>query len=124
MKNDEDLVIFYHIQQGIYCVLDAIDETGQFDFSMLKKYIEDDENGLSSEASLGRFLDVEQMTKICFQVCQDIDASRLILLSVDDYNEAIKNASDLSELKKNLKSYGNSLVNIDRKRGFFKRIFS
>lgn len=79
----------------------------------------------NSDERIGPFINLEYLQKFSFSLCQRLDASQIVLLSVDSYNEAVEKSSNVNELMDQLSHHGDILKNIDNdgKKGILDRIF-
>lgn len=134
---DETIVGIYHffqprIHEGnppMYYLLHLLDHRGILDReTALKVY----RTKVSEEVDrdheiIGPFESLEQLNQYAFALCEEINAPRVSLLSVAEYNLLLENSHDLINLAIDIKSKGNILENIDReektKNGFFSKIF-
>ena len=78
-----------------------------------------------SDERIGPFINLEYLQKFSFSLCQRLNASQIILLSIDSYNEAVEKSSNVNELMEQLSHHGDILKNIDSdsKKGILDRIF-
>lgn len=78
-----------------------------------------------SDRRIGPFINLEYLQKFAFALCQRLDASEVVLLSIDAYNDAVEKSTDVEGLIQHFKHNGDVLKNVDSnsKKSFLDRIF-
>ena len=75
--------------------------------------------------TVGPFISLETLNQYAFALCEDLNAARVSLLSVQEYNTLLENSQQASEFHRDLLEKGNVLENIERKKkGLLSRFFS
>jgi len=113
-----------------YYLIHVFDEHGIIDSEYLHKvYFEihgDPNLGLPSNY-IGPFKDMVELNQYSFRVCDQRNASKINLFSVNDFNATLGEVSNVEELKELLARSGNSIENISKtgkKSGLLGKIFS
>ena len=119
--------------QAFY-LLYLLDEKGMLELEAAQKiYLESFKPEMSmdellvdfNKSKIGPFESLEKLNQFAFQLCEVLNASKVSLLSVSEYNTFLENAQNASDFHKDLLEKGNVMENIDRKKkGFFSRIFN
>ena len=76
--------------------------------------------------TVGPFQNIEEVRRFSYLLCQRLNSSKIRLLSVDDFNNAIRNSSSKEELMSSLISVADHLENQDqgRSQSFFTKVIS
>lgn len=115
-----------------YYLLYLLDEKGLLDrASALKLYEERFKSSLASSDEqtnglkmIGPFESTDQLSQFAFQLCEELNAEKVSLLSVQDYNTLLENSHSASDFYRDLLQKGNVMENIERKKkGFLSRFF-
>lgn len=134
---DETIVGIYHYFQPRahegnppqYYLLHVLDHRGVLDHEMLTKIYKDkfQHSPDRDDEMMGPFDSLEELNKYAYFLCEEVNAPRVSLLSVTEYNLLLENASELNGLVFDLKNKGNVLENIERDNkktyGFFSKLF-
>lgn len=135
MKEVEYLVGIYHFLDpkidGLgksYYLLYLFDEKGFLDHQTAKEAYREfcgNETLSDNARHIGPFESVEQLDKYSFLLCEKLNAAKISLLSVEEYNGLLEKATELQGLMNDLLDKGNVIQNIDRKKkGFFAQFFN
>lgn len=117
--------------EGPYMIVFLLSEQGFIESDIPQKiyaerFIENLE--ISKEGNtekIGPFLTLERLNQYAFQLCEELNALRIALYSVDEYNELLENGHGAQDFFSSLLEKGNVIENIERKnKGFFNRFFS
>lgn len=74
---------------------------------------------------IGPFLAQENINQFAFALCEELNAARVSLLSVSEYNAILESTQNASDFHRDLLEKGNVMENIERKKkGFLGRFFS
>ncbi len=137
INNDETIVAIYHYFQPQaldainpeYYILYVLDHRGMIDREIAEKIYKESilPNEFQHKDLIGPFESLDELNKFAFLLCESINAPRVSLMSVQDYNLLLENSFDTHNFLNDLKTKGNILENIDReenkKSGFFSKIF-
>jgi hypothetical protein len=73
---------------------------------------------------LGPFDSLDDLNQFAFFLCEKLDAQKISLLSVQEYNTLLEQTLQASDFHRDLLVKGNVFENIDKKeKGFFKKLF-
>jgi acetylglutamate kinase len=73
---------------------------------------------------LGPFESLDKLNQFAFTLCEKLDAQKISLISVQDYNGLLEQTVQSTDFHRDLLQKGNILENIDKKeKGFFKKLF-
>ncbi len=112
-----------------YYFLYLLDEKGLLDKSSARKlYNERFKSELSNSDlqpnMIGPFDSVSSLNQFAFQLCEELNAEKVSLLSVQEYNGLLESSQVASDFHRDLLLKGNIMENIERKKkGFFSRFF-
>lgn len=112
-----------------YYFLYLLDEKGLLDKSAARKlYNERFKSELSNSDlqpnMIGPFDSVSSLNQFAFQLCEELNAEKVSLLSVQEYNGLLESSQVASNFHRDLLLKGNIMENIERKKkGFFSRFF-
>lgn len=74
---------------------------------------------------IGPFESTEKLNQFAFQLCEELNAEKVSLLSVSEYNNLLEVSQKASDFHRDLVIKGNVMENIERKKkGFLSRFFS
>lgn len=135
--SDETIVGIYHFFQPRnhegtlpqYYLLHVMDHRGMLDREVVNRvYKEKFQREMDREQDIvGPFESLDELNMYAYELASVINAPKVSLLSVSDYNLLLENAMDLNGLIYDLKNKGNILENIEKdqgkKSGFFSKIF-
>lgn len=115
-----------------YYFVYLLDEKGLLDKTAAKKLyaekfhsqlVESDFAGPLSKL-IGPFESTEILNQFAFQLCEELNAEKVSLLSVAEYNQLLENSHTASDFHRDLLLKGNVMENIERKKkGFLSRFF-
>ena len=137
IQKDETIVGIYHyfqpkVHDAInpeYYLLYVMDHRGMIDRDLAEKIYREKivPSDFQVKDLIGPFESLDELNKFAFLLCEEINAPKISLLSVQEYNLLLESAQDIHSLLGDLKSKGNTLENIDRedknKSGFFTKLF-
>jgi hypothetical protein len=112
-----------------YYLLYLLDEKGLLDKSAAHKLYEDRfKSELTSsdihQNMIGPFASTEALNQFGFQLCEELNAEKVSLLSVQEYNGLMESTQTASDFHRDLQEIGNVMENIERKKkGFLSRFF-
>ena len=112
-----------------YYLLYILDEKGLLDKSAAHKlYDERFKSELASFESqpnlIGPFASTELLNQFAFQLCEELNAEKVSLLSVQEYNSLLESSQTATDFYRDLLLKGNVMENIERKKkGFLSRFF-
>jgi hypothetical protein len=112
-----------------YYMLYLMDEKGLLDQTAAHKlYDEKFKSELSSGSihhkMIGPFDSTDQLNQFAFLLCEEMDAKKVSLLSVQEYNSLLESTQSASDFHRDLLEKGNVMENIERKKkGFLSRFF-
>lgn len=114
-----------------YYMMYLLDEKGLLDTEGAIKLFEDrffNESVRDIKAPphvIGPFLSLESINQYAFALCEELNAARVSLMSVEEYNTLLENSQLASDFHRDLLEKGNVMENIERKKkGFLSRFFS
>lgn len=136
MKDTEYLIGIYdyinanpEIQSdSAYYLLYLLDELGLLDKSTALKLYEDhfksDLSGDAYTTMIGPFNSTEALNQFSFRLCEELNAEKVSLLSVSEYNSLLESTHTAADFHRDLLLKGNVMENIEhKKKGFFSRFF-
>ncbi|WP_372653984.1 hypothetical protein [Halobacteriovorax sp.] len=112
--------------KGSYYLLHVLTNEGAVKPDLLEKFCHDyDVENPAEEIGLGPFESVDDITKFCFYICDELRLPYVGLLSMDEFNSIIEESSKVSDLLEALHSDGNLIENISitQKKSFFQKVF-
>lgn len=138
MKEIEYIVGVYHYMNPFpeenadssYFLLYLLDERGMLEREAAEKLYIDRFKPEIGEAkapakTIGPFDSIDRLNQYAFALCEELNAARVSLLSVQEYNSLLENSNQASEFHHDLLEKGNVMENIERKKkGFISRLFS
>ncbi|MBY0414131.1 MAG: hypothetical protein K2Q18_08190, partial [Bdellovibrionales bacterium] len=78
-----------------------------------------------SQGMIGPFVSVETLNQFSFALCEELNAEKISLLSVQEYNALLDQGQDANGFHRDLLEKGNVMENIERKKqGFLNRFFT
>lgn len=115
-----------------YYLLYLLDDKGLLDEEVARKLFNekfvDDTNRDSKTPpkTIGPFESVDKLNQFAFLLCEEMNAARVSLLSVADYNTLLENTHQAADFHRDLVEKGNVMENIERKKkgGFLSKFFS
>ncbi len=136
-QSDETIVGIYHFfhprshENALpqYYLLHILDHRGFLDRELsVRVYAEKFNRELDRDQEIvGPFESLEELSSFSYDLASAVDSPKVSLLSVNDYNLLLENATDMSSFIFDLKNKGNILENIEKsqqkKIGFFSKIF-
>lgn len=115
--------------EAAYYLLYLLDEKGLLDKSSAKKlYEEKFKSELSSiyihPNMIGPFDSTDHLNQFAFLLCEELNAQKVSLLSVQEYNSLLESTHSAIDFHRDLVEKGNVMENIERKKkGFLSRFF-
>ena len=117
-------------QESYYYLLYLLDEKGILErevaLQIFKEHYSSVEiAGLKTPSNtIGPFLTLEKLNQYAFALCEELNASKISLLSVQEYNSLLEYGQQASDFLRDLLEKGNVLENIERKqKSFLSRFF-
>jgi hypothetical protein len=116
--------------ESFYYMLYLLDEKGLLESEGAAKLFLDRfssvETGTKTPANtIGPFVNLERLNQFAFALCEDLNASQVSLLSVQEYNTLLENSQNATDFHRDLLEKGNIMENIERKKkGLLSRFFS
>lgn len=137
MKDTEYIIGIYNYlnanpeanSDSAYYLLYLLEEKGLLDRTSAKKLYDERFKSelLSSDARedmIGPFDSLATLNQFAFQLCEELNAAKVSLLSVSEYNALLENSQTAADFHRDLLEKGNVMENIERKKkGFFSRFF-
>lgn len=140
MKDTEYIIgVFNYINafpelhsESAYYLIYLLDEKGLLDrTAAIKLYndrfranITNGDESLNTSKMIGPFESTDQLNQFAFQLCEEFNAAKVSLLSVQDYNSLMESTQAASDFHRGLQEIGNVMENIERKKkGFLSRFF-
>ena len=115
-----------------YYILYLIDDRGLLDRSIPLKIYEEcfqskiitDEQLPKGSHLIGPFGSTDLLNQFAFQLCEELNALKVSLLSVQDYNSLLESTQTASDFNRDLLLKGSVMENIEhKKKGFLSRFF-
>ncbi len=112
-----------------YYILYLLDEKGLLDKTSANKLYEERfkselEGASIHQNMIGPFASTDLLNQFAFQLCEELNAQKVSLLSVQEYNTLLESTQTASDFHRDLIEKGNVMENIERKKkGFFSRFF-
>ncbi len=138
MKDIEYIVGIYNFfnpfpeegEESHYYLLYLLDEKGILERDVPQKIFNEHYNSVDIAGlktpfhTIGPFVSLEKLNQYAFALCEDLNASKISLLSVQEYNSMLEFGQLASDFHRDLLEKGNVLENIERKqKGFLSRFF-
>ena len=137
MKDTEYIIGVYNFMNAspevhsdsAFYFLYLLDEKGLLDKSAASKlYNERFKSELSSadiqQNMIGPFDSVSALNQFAFGLCEELNAEKVSILSVEEYNGLLESSQVASDFHRDLLLTGNVMENIERKKkGFLSRFF-
>lgn len=140
MKDTEYIVGVYNYINAIpelnsdsaYYILYLLDEKGLLDRSaalqLYEEHFKSDilsaDEGIFGQKMIGPFESTDKLSQFAFQLCEKLNAEKVSLLSVQEYNSLLESTQTASDFHRDLILKGNVMENIERKKkGFLSRFF-
>lgn len=138
MKEIEYIVGIYNFfnpfpedgQDFHYYLLYLLDEKGILEREVAVKifkerFISEEVAGLKTPGNtVGPFVSLEKLNQYAFSLCEELNAEKISLLSVQEYNLLLEQGQLASDFHRDLLEKGNVMENIERKqKGFLSRFF-
>lgn len=74
---------------------------------------------------IGPFENLDSLNRYAFQLCEELNAEKVSLISVHEYNTFLENNQQALDFHQDLLEKGNIMENIEhKKKGFFSRLFN
>lgn len=136
MKDIEYLVSIYTNEiitednQETFYILYLLDDKGPYDINKAWKLYLDEFSAIKdatlTDGMIGPFASFEKLNQYAFTLCERLNAARISLVSVSEYNTMLESTQNTADFKRNLFEEGNVLENVERKNkksGFLSRLF-
>lgn len=139
MKEIEYIVGIYNFfnpfpeegQESFYYLLYLLDEKGILEKDLAHKlfserFTTEEIAGLKPpHNTIGPFVSLESLNQYSFALCEELNAAKISLLSVQEYNTLLDESQQASDFHRDLLEKGNVMENIERKKkGFLTRFFT
>ena len=112
-----------------YYFLYLLDERGVLDRSAALKLYDDHFKSELAKSDIhhhmiGPFESLTALNQFAFQLCEELNAEKVSLQSVQEYNALLESSQTASDFHRDLLLKGNVMENIERKKkGFLSRFF-
>lgn len=113
-----------------YYFLYLLDQKGILDFELAKnaykeKYQQNEDQFVFDNGMIGPFDSSDSMNQFAFYLCEKLEAAKINLFSVAEYNALLESTGNSLELERELRLKGNQIENIERKKkGLLSKFFS
>lgn len=118
-------------QESYYYLLYLLDEKGILEREAAltifnERFTSEELVGLKTpHNTVGPFISLEKLNQYAFALCEELNAAKISLLSVQEYNALLETSQVASDFHRDLLEKGNVMENIERKqKGFLSRFFS
>jgi len=118
-------------QDSYYYLLYLLDEKGILEKEAAEKlftdrFIVEEVKGLKTpHNTVGPFVSLESLNQYSFALCEELNAAKISLMSVPEYNSLLDQSQQASDFHRDLLEKGNVMENIERKKkGFLNRFFT
>lgn len=118
-------------EEAHFYLLYLLDEKGLLEKEGAKalfkeRFLSEHLEGVKTPPSMiGPFLSLDNVNQFAFALCEELNAARVSLLSVEEYNTMLENSQLAHDFHRDLLEKGNVMENIERKKkGFLGRFFS
>lgn len=118
-------------QESYYYLLYLLDEKGILEREVAEKLFSERFNseevrGLKTpHHTIGPFASLETLNQYSFALCEELNAAKISLLSVLEYNTLLEQSQQAVDFHRDLLEKGNVMENIERKKkGFLNRFFT
>ena len=115
--------------ESAYYLLYLLDEKGLIDKAIANKIYDIHFKGELTSSNIhpnfvGPFDSLATLNQFAFKLCEELNAEKVSLFSVQDYNGLLENTHLASDFHRDLLEKGNIMQNIERKKkGFLRRFF-
>ena len=115
--------------ESAYYLLYLLDEKGLLDKSLAHKIYDEHFKAELMGADvlpnmIGPFASTESLNQFSFQLCEELNAEKVSLFSIQEYNGLLESSQTASDFHRDLLEKGNVMENIERKKkGFLRRFF-
>jgi hypothetical protein len=140
MKDTEYIIGVYNYlnatpelnSDSAYFILYLLDQKGLLDKSAALKLYErrfksellNADERTSTSKMIGPFESTDHLNQFAFQLCEELNAEKVSLLSVQEYNSLLESSQTASDFYRDLLNKGNVMENIERKKkSFLSRFF-
>lgn len=108
-----------------YYLLYLLDQRGVLEKEDAKRLFQETNPSYDLKSKwLGPFDSIDNINQFAFLLCEKLDAQKISLLSVQEYNGLLEQTLQASDFHRDLLEKGNVLENIDKKeKSFFKKLF-
>jgi len=108
-----------------YYLLYLLDQRGVLEKDDAKKLFRESHQDYDLKSKwLGPFESLDTINQFAFTLCEKLDAQKISLLSVQEYNGLLEHTLLASDFLLDLLEKGSVIENIDKKeKGFFKKLF-
>lgn len=112
-------------QESYFYLLYLLDEKGILEKEVAlqiftENYLTEEIAGLKTPFNtIGPFVSMEKLNQYAFALCEVLNAAKISLLSVQEYNSLLESGQTASDFHRDLLEKGNVLENIERKQKSF-----
>ena len=112
--------------EGGFYLINVLSSTGPLKRDFIEKVYNEFFVARSVSKDIGPFDSLEDLSKFCFKICDELKLPYITLHSLEEFNSVVEESSNLSELLSGLKNGGNLLenVSITQKKSFFERVLN
>lgn len=118
-------------QESYYYMMYMLDEKGMLEREVAlnlfsERFTTEEIQGLKTPPNtVGPFVSLEKLNQYAFALCEELNAAKISLLSVQEYNSLLESSQQALDFHHDLLEKGNVIENIERKqKGFLSRFFS
>jgi len=127
--SDQDMATQKKELGSSYYLIYLFDQNGIIDTNSSKRIYRDlfKRSTEEKQTKIGPFENTTELSQYAFELCDRMNAGKICLHSVQDYNSLMTEISTVDEWKKALLEKGNCIQNPDKnkgQKGFFSRMFS
>jgi hypothetical protein len=110
--------------EGGFYLINILSSTGPLKRDFIEKIYSEFFVARSKTKDIGPFDSLEELSKFCFKICDELKLPFITLHSLEEFNTVVEESSNLTELLSGLKNGGNLLenVSVSQKKSFFDRV--
>ena len=117
--SNTSVVIHSYIDEN-YAVIHAFCDLGNIEKCLIDKVYESYSSPKSKQSCPlfpYTFATLDDLNRFSFDLCQEIESSKIVVVSVEEYNQAIENIVSFEEILVLLSSCGEVIENLDKSGG-------
>lgn len=124
-KHRPQVSLVSNLEGGFY-LINVLSSTGPLKREFIEKLYGDFFVTREISDEFGPFESLEELSKFCFSICDELKLPYITLHSLEEFNTLIEESSSVNDLLEGLKSNGNLLENISitQKKSFFERVLN